>query len=55
MGVLESKKNSKVEKGWVCWLEIIYDFESQGKKFNIGAADEKKYVQVLEQKNGWVM
>lgn len=31
------------------------DLESQGKKFEIGAADEKNYVEILEQKNEWVI
>lgn len=33
--MLENEKTIKVEKGWICGLEITCDFESQGNKFNI--------------------
>lgn len=33
----------------------MWDLEIQGKKFDIGAADEKKYFQILEQKNEWLI
>lgn len=53
---MESKKKTqKGDSGWVCWLDIMCDLEIHGKKFDTGAADEKKYLQIVEQKNEWLV
>lgn len=41
------------EGGYTSWDEITCNFESQGKKFDIDAAGDKKHVQILEQTHQW--